>query len=282
MTMRCIKPLLVRANYTGTEHYVNVPCGKCIACRINRSEELAGRIQREYERQISLGHYGWFVTFTYDDDHLPPDNSLDRKVVTRLCHRLRNRMFVDKYFFCGEYGSEYGRCHYHAIIFTDESNLWNVYDKCVKSWCNGFVYVKRMHVNSAKYISKYVVKADDRYYKGRQPCFVQMSQKFGMADFVQQSYEVRKLDEIGAPYVYRDVLGKRHPYPRRAISAAFTPAEKEAATFESSYQSDDLKREAWSRSGSADPYEVWLIKYDNLRHDSLEVEYWKNKYYKRK
>lgn len=278
--MRCIKPVRVKIKFNENVHYVDVPCGKCIACRVNRSQELEGRIQREYEQQVAAGRIGWFVTFTYSDENLPADNSLSRKVVTLLAHRLRNRCKIPKYFFCGEYGSEYGRAHYHAIIFTEISDFWKMYDICVASWQNGFVYLKRMHFRSAKYISKYVVKADDRYYKGRQPCFVQMSQRFGLADYVEQSYEVRKLAKTSSPYVYRDVLGKKHPYPRRAISAAFSPEEKEYNMFKKSSEYDEFMHKLWERSGSTLDYDHWIVEYDNLRADTLEETFWKRQYYK--
>ena len=48
-----------------------IPCGHCIACRINKSSEWATRMMMEVKTQPE--NSCWFVTLTYDDDHLPPN-----------------------------------------------------------------------------------------------------------------------------------------------------------------------------------------------------------------
>jgi hypothetical protein len=65
-----------------------------------------------------------FVTWTYDDDHLPPFASLRKKDFQDMIKRLRFHLCKDhgsdyriKYFACGEYGGITNRPHYHAIIF---------------------------------------------------------------------------------------------------------------------------------------------------------------------
>ena len=61
----------------------------------------------------------WFVTLTYDDDHLPPVGSLHPPDVRNFLKRLRKDRppGTVSYYLCGEYGSQTDRPHYHAILF---------------------------------------------------------------------------------------------------------------------------------------------------------------------
>ena len=92
-----------------------VPCGKCVACRKQRSLAWAIRLERE----MPYHEYALFVTLTYDDEHVPEHYSLKRKHLTDFFKRLR--YFLGgrqiKYYAAGEYGERFHRPHYHAIIF---------------------------------------------------------------------------------------------------------------------------------------------------------------------
>lgn len=54
---------------------MDFPCGKCLACRIARTREWAVRIMHE----MSEWEDSVFLTLTYDDDHIPDDQSLKKK-----------------------------------------------------------------------------------------------------------------------------------------------------------------------------------------------------------
>ena len=46
-----------------------IPCGQCIGCRIRQREDWTTRIEleaRDYPREEV-----WFITLTYDDEHVP-------------------------------------------------------------------------------------------------------------------------------------------------------------------------------------------------------------------
>ena len=48
---------------------MSIPCGQCIGCRIRQREDWTTRIEleaRDYPREQV-----WFITLTYDDDHVP-------------------------------------------------------------------------------------------------------------------------------------------------------------------------------------------------------------------
>lgn len=113
-----------------------VPCGHCIACRINYSSDWANRMLLESQY---YGNDNWFVTLTYDDNHLPPDvngrhdqvfHSLVKTEISAFMKRLRRYSGQKLRFYgCGEYGSQRGRPHYHIIIFglhldADQLTFW--------------------------------------------------------------------------------------------------------------------------------------------------------------
>lgn len=51
----------------GDPNYFEIPCGKCIGCRLQHGQDWSGRILME-----SLCHdNNWFITLTYDDEHVP-------------------------------------------------------------------------------------------------------------------------------------------------------------------------------------------------------------------
>lgn len=133
--MDCYTPYLV-----GNQR---MPCGKCAACLSRRSEEWITRLKIENEYSTSA----YFVTLTYDDEHLPKDDNgnpcfnsdhlkdfhkrmrvaLERKhFVTRYplfgkkSFPLEGRPF--KYFISSEYSPDSNdtgiyRPHYHGIYF---------------------------------------------------------------------------------------------------------------------------------------------------------------------
>lgn len=87
-----------------------VPCGKCIGCRIDKARDWAIRICCEAYMSYAKS---WFLTLTYDDDHLS-DPSLSKKDFQYFIKDLRNYLFYRygstiRYFGCGEYGDNSGR-----------------------------------------------------------------------------------------------------------------------------------------------------------------------------
>ena len=56
----------------GTDLTMSIPCGQCIGCRLERSRQWAIRCVHE----ASLHKHNCFITLTYNDANLPPDNLL--------------------------------------------------------------------------------------------------------------------------------------------------------------------------------------------------------------
>lgn len=126
---------------------ITIPCGKCIGCRLDYSRQWANRLMMELQYHDSA----YFVTLTYDDDHIPVHDYIDPETgevlnSLSLCKRdfqlfmkrLRKRFSNDKirFYACGEYGSTTLRPHYHAIIFGLHLDDLRVFSKSAQ----GFVY----------------------------------------------------------------------------------------------------------------------------------------------
>lgn len=92
-----------------------VACGKCMECRLARARDWSLRCVHE----ASLYDDNVFITLTYDDEHLPFDHGLFYPDFQGFMHRLRKRIpGAGRFLMCGEYGDQFGRPHFHAILFN--------------------------------------------------------------------------------------------------------------------------------------------------------------------
>lgn len=137
---------------------MTVPCGKCVSCRVAKAREWATRMLHErdqYEKSV-------FITLTYNDQHIPKNQSINKEEVQRFIKRLRKKVKLKlKYYACGEYGDQSERPHYHAIIF----NIGIKDTQIIKdAWQEkGHVYVGTVTYDSARYVADYIQKK----YAGR-------------------------------------------------------------------------------------------------------------------
>lgn len=145
----------------------DVPCGRCIGCRLERSRQWAVRCVHE-----SMFHTdNCFITLTYDDAHLPAHNSLDYKDFQLFMRRLRKRFRPSKvrFFMAGEYGEMFDRPHFHAILFgvnfSDRkfhtvSGDFNVDTSEILSslWPQGYSSVSDFSYETAAYVARYCTK----------------------------------------------------------------------------------------------------------------------------
>lgn len=146
---------------------MDVPCGQCIGCRLERSRQWAMRCVHE----AFLYDDNCFLTLTYDDDHLPSDHSLDLTHFQKFMKRLRKK-FPEKpirFFHCGEYGDDLGRPHYHALLFNFDfpdkqlfktSHGFKLYDSKILNdlWQKGFCLIGDVTFESASYCARYILK----------------------------------------------------------------------------------------------------------------------------
>ena len=63
-----------------------------------------------------------FVTLTFSDEHLPEGGHVVKELLDTFIDSLRARLRRNfgiqvRYFGCGEYGTQFGRPHYHLLLF---------------------------------------------------------------------------------------------------------------------------------------------------------------------
>ena len=148
-------------------------CGQCIPCRINYRRMWVGRIGLEvacHPRPSS------FVTLTYGDESVPESGSLS------AAHwRAFSKGIGCRYFGVGEYGSLFGRPHYHAILAGIPPG--EALQLVSQRWRLGFVSVSDYSRERAQYVASYVVKkwTKPRDELGeRLPEFARMSRRPGI------------------------------------------------------------------------------------------------------
>lgn len=184
-------------NRTGAKEEMEVACGQCIGCRLDRSRMWAMRIVHESLHDDSVGNK--FVTLTYRPKeecdkkqlergyHVPDDWSLKKEHFQKFMKRLRQEFPENKikYYHCGEYGSickhgidlekvecplcNVGRPHYHACLFNIHFDDLEHYatqrgiarytsPRLEKVWKHGFVDVGDLTFESAAYVARYIMK----------------------------------------------------------------------------------------------------------------------------
>lgn len=168
------RPVVFRPKGTmPVDAYIQLPCGKCVGCVLERGRQWAMRCMDE----ASLYRENCFVTLTYDAKHLPWNRSLSKREFQLFLKRLRKFLGRDclaseplRYFGCGEYGPENGRPHYHILLFN-VSFPDRVYLKTTpagekiyrspsleKVWTYGFSSVGDVTLKTAAYVARYNLK----------------------------------------------------------------------------------------------------------------------------
>lgn len=165
--------------------FINVPCNRCENCIRRRRSEWCFRMEEE----LKSSKFCYFVTLTYEkcpyDKYgnmtlVPKDlsNFLKRLRITQERHfkylkkgyKIVKGKRVDvfpkkeviynglsnedklKFFGCGEYGGEFGRPHYHLIIYN---GCRDFIDEC---WGLGYTHIKKATPESIGYCTKYLDK----------------------------------------------------------------------------------------------------------------------------
>lgn len=182
---------------------IEIPCGKCIACRVNYSRDWAVRCVCEARDHKE----NYFVTLTYDDEHIKDKEgnvgaenlvyfpTTDMDEVTAFVKRLRadqqyrhecdKDFWIDeiKFLAATEYGDQSQRPHAHIALFgvhhpvqldnkpalkywktTDQGFILYKSSYFEKLWRNGNCIVGEISAASAQYIAKYSVKRTDQLH----------------------------------------------------------------------------------------------------------------------
>lgn len=204
------------------DEIIQVPCGQCVGCRLEYARTWALRCWHE----STLYDENYFVTLTYDDDHLK-SFSLVPDDLTNFFKRLRKFQKV-RYYACGEYGDKNGRPHYHCIIFglhLDDLrpiSINHLGDPLYRSrfmdcvWPFGYVTIGSVTFQSCSYVARYVMKKQkgigSKVYDqlGIVPPFVRMSRRPGIGS----DFFFRHRSQIEDQLFVRSQNGCKSPLPR--------------------------------------------------------------------
>ena len=147
---------------------IELPCGRCIGCRLEKSKEWA--IRCVHESQMHEDNV--FITLTYATQHLPKNSSLDKTHFQKFIRALRQKTKQKiRYYMAGEYGNEdeTHRPHFHAILFGykfPDAYLSNIRDnnRVYRSpllesiWTFGTSEIGSVTFKSAAYVARYILK----------------------------------------------------------------------------------------------------------------------------
>lgn len=217
--MNCLKPISIRDPKHPSSR-VQVPCGRCVACRENKAADWVTRLMVETFYSTSA----YFITLTYEDHFLPinkngyPGFSLSD--MTRFIKNLRNKVPDQiRYFYVCEYGKESRRPHYHMCLWNWPSEV-DLMTACGKSWVDSKgrmmsiwlpENIAQLEQGHIVYVTKYIHKKQE-VPKGYDEPFMRCSRRPGigaqlLSDPVKKFYR-----DAPSRHVY--VNGEEHYMPR--------------------------------------------------------------------
>ncbi len=222
----CWQPITLRNQTTwktinGRKQEVsqNVPCGKCQQCLKAKLSAWLFRLDKELE----VAKNPLFITLTYDNTNLPlTKNGLVtlrksdvqnffKRFRKEYCKKIGNGTSGLRYYLCGEYGSKFGRPHYHMILL----NCLHP-DIIHKNWQNGHVLTLPLKSGGTYYVLKYLAKKDSKLKEGQQKLFSLVSGGFGknyLTDAIKQYHNasienshltMRGGQKVPIPKYYKD------------------------------------------------------------------------------
>lgn len=225
--MRCVSPIYI------SQHGLWVPCGKCNFCLKSKRAAWSHRLYQE----LKVAESAAFLTFTYADEFLVYDvagrfPALEKSHVQNLFKRIRKhesrlgRKAV-RYYSVAENGGQFGRPHYHALIFNLHQDTLG---KIADVWGKGFVHHGKVEPASIAYVCGYVInKEEDREcLETRTFPFALMSKGIGRNYLTPQMRRWHKRRKAGYAMQY----GYEVPLARYYKDKIFTTLERQTIALE--------------------------------------------------
>jgi len=201
---------------------------------MDRARDWGTRIQHE----ATLHAESSFLTLTYRDESLPPDNSLQVRDLQLFIKRLRKKLEPHRirFYACGEYGDRGDRPHYHLIVFGYDFPDKKVWRKSTSEhllyrsktleeiWPHGHSEIGTVTAATGAYVARYCLKkvtgphAEDYYLRPNlhtgeiasvHPEFAIMSTRPGIGYGWFAKYETDAF-----PSCFLVLNGKKVPVPR--------------------------------------------------------------------
>lgn len=258
---------------------ITVPCGQCSGCKLETSRQWAVRCLHELKTQPP-GTASSFVTFTYNNEHLPYGYTLSLTHYQTLLKRIRELHGPGLRFFgCGEYGEKFGRPHYHIILFNyrppdcklysrgAEHNLYTS-DILTETWGKGDVKIGDVTFDSCAYVARYCLKkitgpkakahysiiteTGDRL--DRTPEFLTQSRRPGIGFDYYHKYKSELLNhdtivinghEVSPPRYYDKLTEKSDANMRRGLQSTIIEkikTKRRAKAFTAAVKADNTSR----------------------------------------
>ncbi len=228
--------------YRVIRDYIEIPCGRCIGCRLQKSKDWANRCMFELQYHDS----SYFVTLTYDEEHVNHSEFVnDDGVITDIltCKKRDFQLFMKRlrkafpeqnirYFACTEYGETTARPHCHAILFglklddlrpikiTEMGDTLYTSDKLVSIWKNGIVSIGDVTWESCAYVARYVTKKQygqnaemyERYNIEPESCLMSLKPAIGKMYYDENPHKLfeRDIRYISTPKGGRPVTAPRY------------------------------------------------------------------------
>lgn len=216
-----------------------------------------------------------FLTLTLDDEHMPPDASLDKRVVPLFIKRVKRTCREGvRYFYAGEYGAKRGRPHYHVLLFgydwPDKVQLaerggFPVWGSAMLTelWGKGRTEVGSVTFASAAYVARYLCKPESErtVYNGetgeivsREREFARMSRRPGLGAAWYEKFhgEVFPSDRV--------LVGGALATPPRFYMERFLRADPEGAAAVKVRRDNERKLEDETRERLLVREQVYLAK----------------------
>ncbi len=222
--MQCAHPILMR--HPHTLEVMEVPCGTCMCCRVTKQSNLIFFSTRELITTYRKKYGASLITLTYNDNHVPISPlgyfTLRKSDVQKFMKRLRKYVFYHhkqlglpinhkiKYLYCGEYGGQTNRPHYHVIIYGLSATQLRVVLPKVWKQGNAEIHenkdkvektimgrpdIQPLDSGAIKYVTKYITKGyvgkewkQMMVYFGMEPEFICKSQRMGY-EWIEQNAE---------------------------------------------------------------------------------------------
>lgn len=218
-----------------------VRCGHCYNCVKLKSRQIASRLyhHHSYCRTHMDDYHAFFVTLTYDDvgDN---DGKTHYPDVQKFFKKLRFGGLKFSYFVVNEHGSEFGRLHFHLVLYIYnvshiplDDTLPNYYvgrkrrrlctllEKSTDAylrhyWLHGITQTGSAANGSFSYVTKYILKD---FTVGGKGVFYKQSQCLGYQYYIEHQSEIANGFEFGSGY-------PRIPAPRAAVKICIPVSER--------------------------------------------------------
>lgn len=162
---------------------LELPCGQCRGCRLDRSKQMAVRAVHE----ALMHEENSFLTLTYAPENEPWGGTLVPDHHTKFMKKFREHFAYKKinpstgrlkkyyekkirFYMCGEYGDQFSRPHFHYLIFGHDFHKdrypWTMHNghqyyrspTLEKLWPYGHSTIGDVTWETAAYTARYVLK----------------------------------------------------------------------------------------------------------------------------